>query len=254
MATQRETTTGSTPLIAGDFGANEWLVAEMYERYQSDPASVDAAWHEFFADYGHRQSRNGDGDNDGQAAQTITVAELEPEPAAATAPVTRPAAPAPEPAPAAERSPAPATPAPEPIAPTAVSSEAQSAPLRGAAARVVANMQSSLQVPTATSVRAVPAKLMADNRVVINNHLRRGRGGKISFTHIIGFAIVKALRDVPEMNYSFAVVDGKPTVVIPQHVNLGIAIDLVAKDGSRSLLVAHNKPTETIDIAPIWGA
>ena len=61
--------------------------------------------------------------------------------------------------------------------------------LRGAAARVVANMQASLSVPTATSVRAVPAKLLADNRVVINNHLRRARGGKISFTHVIGFAL-----------------------------------------------------------------
>ena len=92
-------------------------------------------------------------------------------------------------------------------------------------------MTTSLTVPTATSVRAVPAKLIADNRVVINNHLRRARGGKISFTHIIGYAVVKALADHPEMNNHFAEVDGKPTLVTPEHVNLGIAIDLVGKDG-----------------------
>ena len=55
-------------------------------------------------------------------------------------------------------------------------------------------MTASLAVPTATSVRAVPAKLLADNRIVINNHLRRGRGGKVSFTHLIGYAVVTALR------------------------------------------------------------
>ncbi|HYN72192.1 MAG TPA: 2-oxo acid dehydrogenase subunit E2, partial [Nakamurella sp.] len=85
-------------------------------------------------------------------------------------------------------------------------------PIRGAAATVVKNMTSSLEVPTATSVRAVPAKLMADNRIVINNFLKRNRGGKISFTHLIGYAIVRAIADFPSMNRHFAVADGKPTI------------------------------------------
>ena len=55
-------------------------------------------------------------------------------------------------------------------------------------------METSLTVPTATSVRAVPAKLLADNRIVINNHLRRARGGKVSFTHLIGYALVGRCR------------------------------------------------------------
>ncbi|MFL6130374.1 MAG: multifunctional oxoglutarate decarboxylase/oxoglutarate dehydrogenase thiamine pyrophosphate-binding subunit/dihydrolipoyllysine-residue succinyltransferase subunit, partial [Mycobacteriales bacterium] len=122
-------------------------------------------------------------------------------------------------------------------------------PLRGAAARVVANMETSLTVPTATSVRAVPAKLLADNRIVINNHLRRARGGKVSFTHLIGYALVKALQAHPEMNNSFAEVDGRPTLVTPEHVNLGLAIDLQAKNGSRSLVVASLKAAETLDFA-----
>ena len=55
-------------------------------------------------------------------------------------------------------------------------------------------MDASLTVPTATSVRSVPVKLLWDNRIVINNHLARARGGKVSFTHLIGFALVKALQ------------------------------------------------------------
>ena len=76
-------------------------------------------------------------------------------------------------------------------------------------------MTASLAVPTATSVRAVPAKLLADNRIVINNHLRRGRGGKVSFTHLIGFAVVKALVALPEMNLAYAEENGKPAVARP---------------------------------------
>ena len=115
-------------------------------------------------------------------------------------------------------------------------------------------METSLTVPTATSVRAVPAKLLVDNRIVINNHLRRARGGKVSFTHLIGFAMVRALRDHPEMNNSFAEVDGKPALVIPEHVNLGLAIDLQAKNGSRSLVVASVKGADTMDFSQFLAA
>ena len=98
--------------------------------------------------------------------------------------------------------------------------------LRGAAAAVVKNMNASLDVPTATSVRAIPAKLLIDNRVVINNHLKRTRGGKISFTHLLGYAIVQAVKEFPNMNRHFAEVNGKPSAVTPAHTNLGLAIDL----------------------------
>jgi 2-oxoglutarate dehydrogenase E1 component/2-oxoglutarate decarboxylase len=125
-------------------------------------------------------------------------------------------------------------------------------PLRGAAARVAANMESSLAVPTATSVRAVPAKLLADNRIVINNHLRRARGGKLSFTHLIGYAVVTALADHPEMNNAFTSLDGRPALVVPEHVNLGLAIDLQRPDGSRSLVVAALRQAETKDFREFW--
>jgi multifunctional 2-oxoglutarate metabolism enzyme len=126
--------------------------------------------------------------------------------------------------------------------------------LRGAAARTADNIAASLSVPTATSVRSIPAKLLSDNRIVINNHLARGRGGKVSFTHLIGFALVRALRSVPEMNNSYAPVDGKPGVVKPDHANLGLAIDVTGRDGSRQLLVPSIKSAETMDFRQFWMA
>ncbi len=126
--------------------------------------------------------------------------------------------------------------------------------LRGAAARTVTNMTASLTVPVATSVRSVPAKLLIDNRIVINNHLARGRGGKVSFTHLIGYAIVRALATTPEMNYSYAEADGKPVLAQPEHVNFGLAIDVRRDDGSRQLLVPSIKNAETLDFRQFWMA
>ncbi len=88
----------------------------------------------------------------------------------------------------------------EPVVPTPPSApvvneepkESTTEPLKGVAARVVTNMEASLTVPTATSVRSIPAILLQENRVFINEHLARRRGGKVSFTHLIGFAVVKA--------------------------------------------------------------
>src|SRR5665647_3181203 len=126
--------------------------------------------------------------------------------------------------------------------------------LRGAAARTVANMTSSLQVPTATSVRTIPAKLMVDNRIVVNNHLARGRGGKISFTHLIGYAVVEAIADMPVMNAGYIEEDGKPAVVQHRSVNLGIAIDLARPDGSRQLLVPNIMGADTMDFGQFVAA
>jgi 2-oxoglutarate dehydrogenase E1 component len=125
-------------------------------------------------------------------------------------------------------------------------------PLRGASARVVTNMEASLHVPTATSVRAIPAKLLIDNRIVINSHLKRSRGGKVSFTHLIGFAVVKALGAMPEMNHSYAERDGKPVLVATDAVNLGLAIDLAKPDGTRQLLVPSIKNADQMDFAQFW--
>ena len=131
--------------------------------------------------------------------------------------------------------------------------EPQRTVLRGPAARTAKNMDLSLTMPTATSVRSLPVKLLIDQRVVINNHLRRARGGKVSYTHLIGYAMVQALKSVPEMNNGYAEVDGKPTMVAPRHVNLGLAIDMPKPDGTRQLLVPSIKNCENPRLRPVLG-
>jgi len=115
-------------------------------------------------------------------------------------------------------------------------------------------MAASLAVPTATSVRSIPAKLLVDNRIVINNHLARGRGGKVSFTHLIGYAVVRALAVAPELNDHFAEAGGKPVLVKPEQVNLGLAIDVRKDDGSRQLLVPSIKGAQEMDFRQFWMA
>jgi multifunctional 2-oxoglutarate metabolism enzyme len=248
---------GNQATAPGGFGPNEWLVDELYQQYLADKDSVDAAWWDFFQDYRPDGAGPGSNGGNGTAAPTATspapaspapegtgAARADGAPVAeqvaqkpATAPVRPPAAPA-----------ATSPPATAPRAPDDVSA------LKGPAARVVTNMQASLAVPTATSVRAVPAKLLIDNRTVINNALQRGRGGKVSFTHLIGFAVVKALGAMPEMNYGFVELDGKPAVRRPEHVNFGLAIDIQKPDGTRTLLVPSIKGAEAMDFAGFWSA
>jgi 2-oxoglutarate decarboxylase len=282
----------STSSPAGEFGPNEWLVEEMYQRFLDDPTTVDPAWHEFFADYRPTDapSPTAAADHADDSAGTGSVQEAAQRPGRPSAPSDAPTAPAPtpvtEPAEPSERTRAADRRALTPTPPAggtngsaltqkrgtkpAAGSTSQAArpatraaadpgagttiPLRGAANAVVKNMNASLAVPTATSVRAVPAKLLADNRVVINNQLKRTRGGKVSFTHLIGYALVKALADFPVMNRHYGEQDGKAVVVQPDHVNLGLAIDLPGKDGQRSLVVVSIKGCETMNFAQFWSA
>ena len=263
---------------SADFGANEWLVEEMYDKYTSDPGSVDPTWVRYFTS----QPNGTDADtsvnagaskaSSAPAAKSSTAAPAKPAPKAAPAPAAKetskeapkddtkaPAAvakPRPD-AKAAEPSKGTTNPVPKekkPVSPTSASDEPQYTVLRGAPARTVQNMDVSLSVPTATSVRSVPVKLLWDNRTVINNHLARARGGKVSFTHLIGYALVKALREMPEMNVGFDVVDGKPNLITPAHINLGLAIDIQKPDGTRQLLVPSIKAAESMDFAGFWTA
>ncbi|MEV6735536.1 multifunctional oxoglutarate decarboxylase/oxoglutarate dehydrogenase thiamine pyrophosphate-binding subunit/dihydrolipoyllysine-residue succinyltransferase subunit [Streptomyces sp. NPDC051104] len=269
---------GKNPAAA--FGPNEWLVDEIYQQYLQDPNSVDRAWWDFFADYKPGAAAAAASAPAGTAAAGATETTTAPQaaqaaPAAPAAPQA-PAAAAPQPAAApAPAKPAPAVAAPAPAKPAAPAaakpaaapaqpkkdepvSEAPAGPelvtLRGPAAAVAKNMNASLEIPTATSVRAVPVKLLFDNRIVINNHLKRARGGKISFTHLIGYAMVQAIKAMPSMNWSFAEKDGKPTLVKPDHVNLGLAIDLVKPNGDRQLVVAAIKKAETLNFFEFWQA
>ncbi|MBQ0966530.1 MULTISPECIES: multifunctional oxoglutarate decarboxylase/oxoglutarate dehydrogenase thiamine pyrophosphate-binding subunit/dihydrolipoyllysine-residue succinyltransferase subunit [Streptomyces] len=266
--TDQAGTAGKNPAAA--FGANEWLVDEIYQQYLQDPNSVDRAWWDFFADYkpgaAATPTASGAVTTDSGSTPPAAPAAQAPAPAqpkaAAPAPApAKPAAAAPA-APAAKPAAAPAKPAAKPQAKAAApAKDAGAAPegpelvtLRGPAAAVAKNMNASLELPTATSVRAVPVKLLFDNRIVINNHLKRARGGKISFTHLIGYAMVQAIKAMPSMNHSFGEKDGKPTLVKPAHINLGLAIDLVKPNGDRQLVVAAIKKAETLNFFEFWQA
>ncbi len=254
-----------------DFGANEWLVEEMREQFDANPDSVDSRWKAFFG--GDGGSAASSGASNGSSGPRSSAQKTAP----ARASADEKAAPAKAPEKKAPEKKAPEKKAPEkPSAPAGGSSNrtgrggstAKQAPtkepeapaeptytvLRGIPAATVKNMDASLTVPTATSVRTVPVKLLWDNRTVINNHLARARGGKVSFTHLIGYAIVKALNAMPAMNSSYAEIDGKPNLVTPPHVNIGLAVDQQKPDGTRQLVVPSIKATESLDFAGFWTA
>ncbi len=194
------------------FGANSWLVEEMYERFIADPDSVGESWKEFFDDYQSVAPANANAHHSNGSASAA-------QPAAAPTAQPAPAAPAPAPTP----TPAPAT-----------GDEGPGAPIRGVAARIVENMEHSLTVPTATSFRNMPAKLLEVNRKVINGYRERAGQGKVSFTHLIGYAIVRAIADaVPNMRNGFVTgPDGKPRLVTNSYVNMGLAVDVDKGDGA----------------------
>ncbi len=306
MATEPSQTEPSQTNPLSAFGANDWLVDEMYEKYVQDPNSVDKAWWDFFKGYTPGKSTSDDAKATAQPA-AVQPQAVQPQAAAAPAAQAQPQTAQPQTAqpqaaepqaaaqasyrratpeatatpnptaqvpsltttPAAAKAVPPASPAdgttptggtvnqPPSATPKAAPEtlgDAETVILRGAPARTAQNMETSLTVPTATSVRQVPVKLLIDNRIVINNHLKRARGGKVSFTHLVGWALVKALKSLPEMNASYAETGGKPTLVKPQHINLGLAIDMQKPDGTRQLLVPSIKAAESMNFAEFWMA
>src|ERR687892_557641 len=213
-----------------DFGPNTWLVEELYRQYVTDPESVSEVWREFFEDYTPRTG-------DGRAPRRHEPAEEPRE-----EPLAPPAGPGPErPEPQRPREPKPRA---APTAPRGAE------PLTSVSRVIAERMSESLEVPTATSFRQVSAKLLEVNREILNNHLKRTGGGRISFTHLIAYAVTRALVDPPAMNVTYAQTeDGKPARVSHEHVNLGLAVDVKREDGTRTLLVPNIKEAETLDFA-----
>jgi multifunctional 2-oxoglutarate metabolism enzyme len=294
------------------FGPNAWLVDEMFEQFRDDPRSVSESWREFFEGYlpaganlvrrpvlvpspevvvptfgqtgtqtaaqqtGAGEVAGGNGleapAGNGAGATTGTLLPSSPLEADVDIMASQPTELTSD---AHLRS---ATAVPRPLAekptvgPGGTGQQGTTVPLRGGAARLASNMTSSLAVPTATSFRVVPAKLLEVNRLILNNQLARsGTAGKVSFTHIIGWAIVQALEAVPALNSSFvspapasgdpAADDGSeppasanrgPAVFHPSHVNLGIAVDLERSNGSRTLLVPVIRNADTVDFREFW--
>ena len=218
-----------------DFGANSWLVEEMYEQYRADENSVSEAWREFFSDYRSSAPAPAPVAN----GTTTPSAVVAPAPVATattngTAPVAAPVA----------------APAPTAVV-VPISEDATVEPLRGVGAAIVTNMEKSLTVPTATSFRNVPARLLEVNRKVINDYRSLHGLSKVSFTHIIAHAIVRAISDaVPNMRNAFTVgADGKPQLIRNPHVNVGLAVDVDKGDGTRSLVVPVLRNADTLSFA-----
>ena len=303
-----------------EFGANDWLIDEMYQAYRTDPDSVDERWRAYFDDRAAEApstqkapasdtppaepERTEPGRDKAEPGPDKTAAEpAEAQPAQQKAKAKRPSAPPPTMVggdsytvvadPTSPRTPSPtpkaSTPVPAPgakpakveasaqprhdLAPEspgsgmglsanrpnlAVRGEQPSEPtkvqLKGAPMRTARNMDASLSMPTATSVRNIPMKLAIDQRLMVNSHLARTTGGKISFTHLIGYAMVQALIRVPAMNNAYEEVNGKPFLVEPNTINLGLAIDLPRPDGGRQLLVPNIKGCEQLNFGQFWSA
>ncbi|HXI26111.1 MAG TPA: multifunctional oxoglutarate decarboxylase/oxoglutarate dehydrogenase thiamine pyrophosphate-binding subunit/dihydrolipoyllysine-residue succinyltransferase subunit [Pyrinomonadaceae bacterium] len=229
-------------LIAENFGANATYVETLLARFRSDPSLVDESWRAYF------EELLGNGQSPAPAASQL-VERQQPRAEShssdgdrrgATGAQKTAAAPAKKSEPPAARGPREGIPSGVQDA-GGPQTSTEAVPIRGAALKIVENMEASLAVPTATSQRRIPVKLLEENRRIINTHLQDNNRGKASFTHLIAFAMLRALEKFPQMNDGFETVDGQAFRTKRESINLGIAIDLEKKDGTRSLLVPNIK-------------
>ena len=217
MSTNR---TDLSAFIEESFGSNASYVKGLLERFQADPTLVDESWQTYFRDLLSGGSPTAE-------SSTVKV-----EPAA----------------------PAVATTTPKPVVAVPLAPDTEPRPITGAAKKIVENMEQSLTVPTATSFRSIPVKVLEENRRIINEHLAARGMGKVSFTHIIAWAIIQAVKAYPNLNYGYGEVNGSPSRLEHEHINLGIAIDIEKKDGSRNLLVPNIKAAESMNFAEFFTA
>lgn len=199
-----------------DAGVNQGYIEIMRSQWREDPAQVPDDWRNFFAS--------------GEQAQATEERNTE-----AVVP------PAPAPAEVSEKN--------------NVANGITDVPLLGVARKIVENMQASLQVPTAMSLRDIPVKVLEENRLVINQYLAEYARPKCSFTHLIAFAIVKAVMRNQAMNCTFVRDEqGKFAKRERTDINLGIAIDLPGKNGGRSLVVPNIKKCQNLDFWAFFNA
>ena len=225
--------------IAENFGANASYVEGLLSRFQSDPNLVDESWRAYFGDL-----LNGNGQEASSPKSEVQSSKSKvssPTPTAKTEPAANGGQTA-----TAQTAKTPPT--------VTVGADVEVRAITGASKKIVENMELSLTVPTATSLRRVPVKVLEENRRVVNENLQTAGRGKVSFTHLIAWAIVKSLKEYPQMNFGFGVVDGKPSRLENDDVNLGIAIDIEKKDGSRNLLVPNIKGANRMNFAEFFAA
>lgn len=196
---------------------NDGFVQMMYENWLANPASVDEEWQTLF--------REGGDPATGGGTATAVVAPPVAAPPAAAAP-TPPAAPAPAAAKPKADVPADAT------------------LLKGPDAGLVKNMNASLAVPTATTIRTVSVATLDAKRRELNAKLDGKR--KLSFTHLVAWALIEGWMEVPVMGHTFQEINGKPYRMPHEHFNFGLAVDVEKPNGTRGLLVPCVTAADTL--------
>lgn len=217
-----EKVTNLSEYIAENFGANASYVEGLLSRYKADPNTVDESWRTFFKDLlsGASPFESGNGQLSVQSVQQAEVSEP---------PVKKQVS-------------------------IALGADIEVKPIIGVGKKIVENMEQSLSVPTATTFRNLPVKVLEENRRIINEHLRASGRGKVSFTHLIAWAIIKSVKIYPSMNVGYGFVNNTPSRMQHDSVNLGIAIDIEKKDGSRNLLVPNIKNSDKMNFAEFFAA
>ncbi len=199
---------------------NAAFVQVMYEQFLRDPQSVGAEWQGLF--------------ENGQLAELPVI------PAAPSAPPAE--TPDAAPRPALRRPPPPVSTAPLPV-PTPP--QAVASPITGASARFVQQIADSLLVPSATAFRDVPADALDAQRAAINRAVAP-RGLKVSYTHLVAYAVVQAARRFPVVTHAFRDVDGTPYRVDPEAIHLGLAVDVEGPEGTHLLRIPVVRHAESM--------
>ncbi len=196
------------------FGYNYGFVADLLEKYFEDPTSLSEYWQNYF---GNLTAGNGEAAKQVKQNSTPRKATIKKE---------------------------------KPVASSfEISDDDEAQLVTGISAKIIENMDNSLTMPTATSLRTISVKLLSENRRIINQHLKRMTGGKVSFSALVAFALVQATREYPNVNNSFAVISGNPNIIKKKHINLGIAVDTVRKDGTRILIVPNIKKADKLNFS-----
>ena len=220
------------------FGPNRSRVDAMYRRYLEDPESVAEVWREFFADYephspelarARLREQQAGTDSGHHRRQPGTRRIDEPDTDVQTPTQARD----------------------DDTGDEGEGGESLTE-LKGPARIISRRMEESLAIPVATSVRTLPAKLLEVNRETMNSYLRRHQEGrKVSFTHLIGWAVVQAVARTPGINVGYSEIDGKPHMVTRDDVNLGLAISL-GEEARASLVVPNIKGAQRLDFREFW--
>lgn len=208
-------------VLFDQFGYNFWYVADLYDRYKKDSNSVSEYWQNYFNDISEAaestEKTPQNGQRPGEIREIIDRIEK-----------------------------------PKSLNQTQFSDTEKPQRITGVGAKIIDNMISSLSIPVATSQRAISVKLLEENRRIINQFLKKTNQGKISFTHIVAYAIIRALKFYPAINNSFSMINNEPYLVQKSDVNLGIAVDIEKKDGTRSLIVPNIKKADRMDFGEFF--